>query len=218
MTIATYSDLKTAIQNHYARSDSTFTNRLDDFIDLAEDRIHYGDLGRYPSEPLRVLGIETTGDLTINAQSVAQPTGFLSARRLYLNTDPKADLEFLPPDRFWATDVAADSGSGKPICFTIEGSNFVFGPTPDATYTGKLLYHKKLDALSDSSTTNWLLTNSPGTYLYACLLEAALWDMDYERAEAFAVAFSGRMNALMRQDRRQRIPRVPLSMRADVVR
>lgn len=217
MTIASYSDLKTAVQNFYARSDTTFTNRLDDFIDLAEDRIHYGDQGRFPSQPLRVAGMETTGDLTISSQTVAVPSGFLGVRRLYLNTDPKVDLDYLAPDRFWAAYSVAASATGKPLYFTLEGTNFVFGPSPDATYTGKLAYWKKMDPLSDSATTNWLITNSPGTYLYACLLEAALWDKDYETAAIYAEGLAGRINSLNTQDRKFRVPRVPLTVRVDRV-
>jgi len=218
VAITTYAELKTAIENYYARSDSTFTARIDEFIDLAEDRIHYGDDGPLPSEPLRLVGMETTGDLTVSSQTVAQPTGFLAARRLYLNTDPKVDLEYMAPDRFWSASANTSGTSGEPKIFTIEGTNFVFGPSPDTSYTGKLAYWKKLDALSDSATTNWLITNSPGTYLYACLLEAAIWDKSFEDAAKYMAAYAGRVNALMGQDRKHRFPGTPLAARVDWVR
>ena len=189
MSIASYSDLKTAQQNWAARTDATFTNRQDDFIDMAEARFYWGcgEPGdSLYTPPLRVIGMETTGDLTISTQSVAQPTGFLEAIRLYMNTDPIVDLEFLPPDRFWNTTTVADGSTGQPKIYTMEGSNFVFGPSPDSSYTGKLLYYKKLSALSDSTTTNWLITNAPYAYLYAIMLEAMVWDKNYEEAAKYA--------------------------------
>ena len=217
MAITTYSQLKTSLQNWGIRSEATFTDRVDEFIDLAEDRIHYGsDDPEFPSEPLRIRGMETAADLTINAQTVAQPTGFLEVRRLYLNSDPKEDLDYLMPDRFWASADVATATTGKPKIFTIEGTNFVFGPSPDSTYTGKLLHWKKLDALSDAATTNWLITNAPGIYLYASMLEASIWMEDDGLAVKYARLYSSRINAMMRQDRASRYAG-PLSARPDVV-
>lgn len=219
MAITTYSELKTAVQNWAARSDSAFTSRLDEFIDLCEDRIHYGS-GRegdqYYSEPIRIRGMTTTGDLTISSQTVAQPTGFLEMIRIYLNSDPKNDLDYMPPDRFWASSINTGSTTGKPRCYTIEGTNFVFGPSPDSSYTGKLLYYKKLDALSDSATTNWMITNSPGVYLYGSLLEYALWEHDDQAASKYAALFSGRVNSLVAQDHRSKHG-TPLRVMADRV-
>jgi hypothetical protein len=202
MSIANYSELKSAIQNWIARSDDAFNLRMDDFIALAEDRIHYGS--GEPGEasytaPLRIRQMETSGDLTVSSQAVSLPTGFLQERRIYLNTDPKTDLKYLPPDRFWATSGNASGTSGKPVSYTIEGTDLVFGPSPDSSYTGKILYYKKLDALSASAATNWLILNSPGTYLYACLMEAALWDRNDEDAIKYQGLYHARVNALMRQ-------------------
>jgi len=207
MAITSYSELKSAIQNWAARSDTTFTDRIDEFIDLCEDRIHYGsgEEGQpYYSEPLRVRGMITSSDLAINAQSVSQPTGLLELIRIYLSTDPKVDLTYMTPDRFWSANINAVSTTGKPISYTIEGENFVFGPSPDATYTGKLLYYKKLDALSVSNTTNWLITNTPAIYLYGSLLEYAIWEQDNESALKYAGLYSARLNALISQDKRSR--------------
>lgn len=220
MSITTYTELKTALQNWYARSDETFTNRVDEFIDLAEDRIHYG--AGEPGEPtftqpLRIRGMETSANLTVSSQTVALPTGFLQERRLYLNTDPKTDLDYFPPDRFWATDAAVPSASGQPSIYTIEGTNIIFGPSPDTSYTGKILYFGKLDALSESATTNWLVTNAPTIYLYACLLEAAIWDRNDEEALKYAGLFRGRINSLVRQDKLSRYGGGSLSMRPDKV-
>lgn len=220
MAITNYSTLSTALQNWTARSDSTFTSRVDEFIALAEDRIHYGfgnEGEPFYSEPLRVRGMETTGDLTVSSQTVALPTGFLEHRRIYLNTDPKVDLDFMPPDRFWASSQNITNTSGKPSSFTIEGTNIIFGPSPDATYTGKFLYFAKLTGLSSDNATNWLITNSPGTYLYGCLTEAMIWDKNDDEATKYASLFRGRINALNRQDRRSRYGKTPLRQYVDRV-
>jgi len=215
MAINNYATLVTAVTNWAARSDTEFTNRIDDFIALAEDRIHYGDEGQFRTDPLRILGMETAADLTISAQSVAQPTGWLESKRLYINTDPLYDVEYMTPDRFWSSNAANSNTTGKPIIYTIEGTNFIFAYSPDSTYTGKLLFFKKMDALSSSLTTNWLIINSPGTYLYACILEYALWAEDDGKITKYAALFQGRINALIRQDSKARFSGSNLIVRTD---
>ena len=208
MAITQYSELVTAIQNWAARTDSTISNRVDEFITLAEDRLFYGDNSIVdakgnPLEPLRVRAMETTEDLTINSQSTALPTGFLSHRSLYLDTSEKGDLPYFPPDRFWQSG-AAQSTTGEPQIYTIEGDNIVVAPSPDTPYTGKLLCYKKLTGLSSGNTTNWLITNSPGTYLAATMLELSEFTMDVEQIGYWSKKVVGRVNALNRQDTESR--------------
>lgn len=41
--------------------------------------------------------------------------------------------------------TARTTETGKPVFYTMDGSNFKFGPRPDTTYTGKLLYYAAPD-------------------------------------------------------------------------
>lgn len=207
MAITDYSSLKTGIQNWTARTDTNFTDRIDDFIDSAENRIFYGfgEPGdRFYSPPLRILAMENTGDLTISSGTAAVPTGWLESIRLYLNTSPKDELEYYPPARFWETTAAASATTGPPKIYTMEGTNFRFAPVPDDSYTGKLSYYKKLDALSGSNTTNWLITNAPMVYLYGSLVEFGIWDMNDQTTSKYFDLYSGMIKSLMSQDRKAR--------------
>lgn len=214
MTISTYTELLTAIAQWIGDTgDSDISSNAPDLVTLAEQRIFYGADGPYESPPLRHRWLETSGDLTISSQTVALPSGFLSTRRLYLNTDPKVELDFLPPIDFWFRYTG--SVTGKPAAFTIEGENFVFGRSPDATYTGKLLYYKKLDALI-TTATNTLLTSAPGVYLYAALLEAAgLGVDDPAKLQSWYGMYRSAVGGLMRSDRLDRYSGAPLQIRGD---
>jgi len=214
MTISTYAELQTAVATWLAGSgDTEITGNVADLITLAEQRIFYGAEAPYESPPLRHRWLEASGDLTISAQSVALPSGFLGVRRLYLDTDPKVELDFLPPIDFWFRYTG--SATGRPAAFTIEGDNILFGRAPDATYTGKLLYYKKLDALS-TTPSNTLLTNAPGVYLYAALLEAsALGADDPGKAQYWHALFRSAIGGLMRSDRLDRYSGAPLQIRGD---
>jgi len=214
MAISNYSELKLSIANWIARDD--LTEDIDNFIDLAESRINYGSDDPYKSEPLSVLGMEQANeDITISAQMTSLPTGFLEARALYLDTSNKADLDYLPPDRFWQTTLAR-SGTAQPSIYTIQGTNLVVAPSPDTTYTGKISYFKKLDPLSSTTTTNWLITNAPNIYLYGALLEAYIFIKDYDEADKMFSHFRSSIGGLVNQDKRARHSGSSLVMRVDV--
>jgi len=163
-----YTSLKTELADFLARAD--LTSKVDTFIDFGE---------AWLNRELRLRAMQVAGDLTIDAQSIALPTGYLEARRLYLDTSPKRVLEYFPPEDFY--HIYAGSETGKPQLFTIEGDNILFAPSPDTTYTGKFLYYKPFTALDDTNTTNWLLTNHPDLYLAACIIAAEVFIMNDAR-------------------------------------
>jgi hypothetical protein len=77
-------------------------------------------------------------------------------------------LDYISPQDYWNRFVSTQNS--RPSCFTVEGSNFLFGPIPDAVYTAKCLYYKGLDALSSSAHA--VFTANPDVYLYGSLLAA----------------------------------------------
>lgn len=68
--------------------------------------------------------------------------------------------------------------TGQPYAFARDGSNLVFGPSPDTNYTLAGTYYAKLPALSPSNTSNWLITDAPDLILAAAMKEAAAYTMD----------------------------------------
>lgn len=204
MAIANYADLKTSLNNWSTRSEADVSDRHDEFIAIAEDMIFYGDESLM-LEPLRIRAMESTASLTISSQETSLPTGFLSARSFYLNTSKKEGMAYFPPDRFWSSIAASGSSTGQPSIYTIEGDNLVVAPAPDSTYTGKLLATVKLTGLSSSNTTNWLITNSPMTYLSACMLALSEYVRDINEVAYWSRKLAGRINALNRQDVKSRV-------------
>jgi hypothetical protein len=204
MAITTYAELKIAVANWLARDDAT--PRIPEFIALAEDRIAL-------DERLRIRAMETSGDLTISAQTVALPTGFISARSLYIDGTPKKRIEFIAPEDFWIRNLAGQTGLPKWV--TVEGENFVFGPAPDTTYTGKLLYWKRFTALSADTDTNWLLSNARGLLLYGALIEAADY-LEDPRGDRWKASFEIEVTKVQKSNRRDRYSGAPLVARSDV--
>jgi len=200
MSIASYADLKTALASWLNRSN--LNARIPDFIALCESRMMYGAQGAMVSEPLRIRAMEISADIAVSGQTAALPSGFLQARRLYLNCSPIVELDYVTPELFWRTYVSSDVA--QPRRFTAEGEKFVFGPAPDAAYTGKCLYYKKLAALAVDADTNWVLTNAPGVYLHGALAEAHLFTRNAPQAAEELALFAGAVNALNLADKADR--------------
>ena len=173
----TYADLKSDVADYLARSD--LTTQIPLFIKLAESRIR---------DMVRVRDMETTDDaFTVDAQVMVLPTGFLSMRRVIMDSTTSRELTYLPPERFWDSVVSWESGN--PEAFTIEGSNIVFGPSPSTSLTAKMLYTAAYAALSAETDTNWLLANAYDVYLYGALAEAKGFIEDDEQANKWLSQF-----------------------------
>lgn len=205
MAITNFGELKTAVENWLERDD--LTNRIPEFIAMAEDRVAQ-------DKRIRVRAMETSSDLTVNAQTVALPTRFIGARRLYLDGTPRRRLEFLPPEEFWIRHLATQTS--QPKFFTIEGENLVFGPAPDTTYTGKLLYYQRFAPFSADIDTNWIMSNARGLYLYGSLLEAVPFLEEDSRAITWSAFYDDLADKVKEADKRDRYTGSPLVMRSDV--
>lgn len=165
MAISTYTELKTAVGNWLHRAGETeIVARIPEFITLAENRIN---------RRIRLIEQETeaTAPYSGSSNKVDLPAGFIEL--LDLKVKKATDSDFLyelvrhvPSDRI---QEYYSTATGKPLKYAIR-SQIEFDRLPDMAYTLKMHYVKKWDIASD--TTNWLLTNHPGVYLYGTLLEA----------------------------------------------
>lgn len=185
MSITNYSELKTAIENWLDRDD--LTSRVPEFIALAEADI-FNDL--------RIRQMETRTDVTIDDEYVTIPTGFLEAKRFHIVASPIHLMEYRSPEQLnaWASSTA-----GKPDYYTVIGSEFQFNATPDESYTGKLVYFKEPTALSDSNTSNDILSKYPNIYLYAALVAAEPFLGNDNRIVTWKAMYRGSVNTANQQ-------------------
>jgi hypothetical protein len=194
MAISDYAGLVEAAQKWCARSDTTFTNQMPNFIVMAEDRIYNGsdlDGGALYSAPLRTAVMETTATLSVVSGSVALPTRYLGARKVFRSSD-RVGLDFMPPERFAVWD--ASSSGGDPGYYTIEAGTLKVTPT----YTGNLLvtYYRGFAPLTVEANSNDLLTTHPMVYLSATLFEAFGFIQDIELAMGHLAKLRAAINGL----------------------
>jgi len=191
MALSTYAELKTSIGDWLNRSDLSAT--IPDFISLAEAQIE---------RTLRTRQMIVRANASFDQQYGALPADFLEAKSLKLtSTNPPTPLSFLTIDLL-DEQSSSYTASGKPKFFGVVGNQLRILPTPDGTYTTELTYFAKLTKLSNSVTTNWLLTSSPDIYLYGALLQAAPYLQDDARIQTWATLYERALNDLRTADDR----------------
>ena len=207
MAINTYATLQTAVANWLDRSD--LTDRIPEFIALAEARMNRTlRLAIMLNVDETTLGGATA--LVAGTRDYALPSGYLQMVDFHLRTSPITTLSYLTPEnmnRMWA-----GSQGGKPLAYTIFSDNASgtpiksvrLGPSPGSAYDYSIMFYKKIDALSDSNTTEQMLTNNPDVYLYGALLEAEPFLMNDQRVGLWLAAFEKAIADLQEQDNKDR--------------
>ena len=206
MALTTYTTLKASIANWLNRSDLT-SEIADDFIKLTEADFN---------SKLRVRKMIAQSSFTIDSETEALPTGFLQVRDIYiLNGNTKVPLTYTTPSQMDST--VGTSTTGLPNSFTILGDTFRFSPKPDATYTAFINYYKSFDALSDTTTTNYILTTHPAIYLYGSLFHAAnfLGGINPQQVQTWQQMFATAMERLELNDREDQVSGSPLQIRGE---
>lgn len=205
MAITNYTGLVSAVRDWLGRSNDTVyltDDRIADCIRFAESDIF---------ERLRVKEMESFDYMTVDAQSEALPSGCIGIRRAYVDTDPIVELQYMAPPQFWGT--FSQVITGKPWAYTQEGELIVYGPTPDQTYTVKILYWKRLDALSPNANPNFLFQRQPDLWLYGTLAHACVFTQDDERLATFKGAFAEAMDRADGSNEKSRWSGSPLVVR-----
>lgn len=160
MAVTNYSELKTAFGASGWFLGRDMTTQVDEIIDLAE---------AYLNTKLRCRQMETTTDLTPASNVCTLPTDYLEYKRVVEKASIRRRLDYITEDA--ADRLYPTRSSGLACHFMIVGSSLT--ALPLSANDIELTYYQKVPALSDSATTNWLLTAHPGLYVAACKMYAA---------------------------------------------
>ena len=174
----TYAELKSNIATYLNRSD--LTDVIDSFIDSTESEFN---------RRLRVKGMIKRATATLDSLYISVPTDWLEAINIQIDS---GDFSPLFQQSIESLDVyrkSNDNVTGQPIYFALVDDTIEFAPTPDGSYTVQLTYYGKIDALSDSNTSNFLSTGYPDAYLYGSLKHASIYLMEDERVPLFTAQF-----------------------------
>ena len=192
MALANYSDLKASLADFLNRDD--LTSVIPDFIALAETQMQ---------REVRHHKMVERAEGEVDTRYSAFPADYLESIRFHVNDDRSSIIELVS-----LTDMLRyrneNSATGKPRYYAISGENFEVYPSPDTTYSTELMYYRTLPSLSDSNTTNWLLTNYPDAYLYGSLSQSAPYLKDDERLAVWAGVYSTAVASINNESHRIR--------------
>lgn len=188
----TYANLKTAVADWLNRQD--LTSQIADYITLAEAHMN---------RELDCREMYARQTLTISGEFLSLPCDFAGVRSFRLNTNPVQRLEYVKPDAMDDIYDAAAISPGLPIYYTIDGDKFCFSRVPDSAYQARLRYRRRLCALSDATSCNWVLEKHPDAYLYGALLQAAPFLMDDDRLRTWGVLYKSTIDEINADDAKQ---------------
>lgn len=191
MTISTYAELQTAIKDWMKRQ-GLASGKVQDFITLAEAKLNR-------KIPAVLTDATLTGTLDIRRISISS-NSCVEALALFLVDSSGNETELTKK-----TDgtFSYSGSSGTPRFWAIEGTNIDFDCPLNATSLSFRLHFKQRFALSDSATTNWLLTNHPDLYLSAAIVWGGIFTSDDQRIATHAAMLEEGIAEVRREIGRQ---------------
>lgn len=181
--ITDYASLKAAVADYLNRTD--LTSQIATFVQLHEAKMN---------RELRVPQMMVRAEATSSAEYIPVPADFLQDYSLKIEADPPHPaLKYIGQDEAKTLKAA---GLTQTLYYTIVGNSFELIADPVENVDVELVYYGRITALSDSNTTNWLLTSHPDLYLYGALLESVPYLKDDERLQTWFAARQQAMDAL----------------------
>lgn len=200
MALDNYANFKAAITRMTGRND--ISDIVDDALNIADKEIYAN-----PEQPLRIRNLETrsTASVSTSSRFLALPGNFIHMRRLKLQlSGGDADVEYRTPEQ-----LEVYGTSGIPKFFTVT-SQLEFDRTPDSAYTAEMQYFQRLAIISDSNTTNDILTNFPNIYVYGTLAYLYKFAAEEEKSQFYYQEFIKAIAGANKQDRRGRYGASPI--------
>jgi hypothetical protein len=172
---ATYATLQAKVVDLLHRTGETAIEAL------APDWIGYAEAEMQAR--VKLLEFETRATVTITAGAGTLPTGYMGMRSV--SWDGIGTLEYIEPDAYDALR-ANDSGEGH--YYTVTGAQILTTPMGDGEVD--CLYLARFTPLSDSNTSNAILTNFPDVYVYGALKHASVWTQDDAAVQKYGLMFN----------------------------
>lgn len=202
MALSTYSEIKSTIADYLNRADLTAV--LPSFVTLAESKFN---------RELRTRDMLTRVQTTSDDEYVSLPTDFLQHYSLELDAaSAQPPMDYIGPQEAKVLKAQNRTASTTYYYTVIDGA-FEIIPAPGSDLDLRMVYYAKIPALSDSNTTNWLLTKSPDLYLYSALLEASPYLKDDDRVQLWAAARQQVMDAMNLESERAMRSSIQLTAR-----
>jgi len=212
MSISTFAELKSSIADFLNRSD--LTTVIPSFISLSEAQINR-DVRHWRMDKITAINANAGVSESI------LPENYLETNSVTWTFDsghPKS-LNFVTNKVFAERKYNAQGTLGTPEIFSFKNNANVPAhfiqilPAPSSSGFVTIDYMERVPALSDSTTTNWLLSEAPDIYLYGSLLHAAPYLQDDERIAVWAQLYGAAVKQLNESSEKGKFSPDSLGMR-----
>lgn len=195
--IQVYDDLVAAIGKYLKRQD--LAAMIPDFIQFIEEEFNY----TVWVNARRAQYIFTPGDAVFPAPSdMEKPIQAYFGGRL---------LDYFPIG--WESQYASGSVPQIGNGYQIIGNNISLS-VPQLGQIFQLDYYQTLEGLSESNESNWLLEDSPTSYLAGALFHAFSYTRDADKAAYWLQMKDTAIQRYIDQDKANRYPEAQLTIRA----
>lgn len=182
MAITTYAELKTSIADFLNRDD--LTSIIPTFISLAEAQI---------ARDLRHWKQEKRVTTSVDERYENLPNDWLELKMIALATGKM--MQTISSSEM-AERRAQSNIAAEPRFVRVTADQLEFYPTPTTATSIAMLYYARIPTLSDSATTNWLLTDAPDVLLYGSLVHSAPYLSDDTRTQIWASLYQSGIDKL----------------------
>ena len=188
--MTTYAELVQNIKDFMEDDGTEFSNEIDKFIDLAEIRISRDVI---PPEFKR----KVTSAFSANDPFLTMPTDLVTLEHLQVINSNVRTLLLLKSDEFITEYWPNRTSTGVPKYYTyFDTSTIYVAPTPSSNLSIELSYKRRLPALSSSNTSNWTSINAADALLYACLIEASVFNRNYNLQDRYTAMYQQAVKAI----------------------
>ena len=187
MAIDSFTSLRDSIARWIRNADAIV--QIPDFIALAEARIT-ADL-----MTVRPMWQRSRAALTSGESTIATPDDCMSFVGCALVLS--GELVEIPVIAITSVQFASTT-TGRPTCCAVSGETLHVYPPADQTYTLEMIYHRRLPAISDSVTSNWVLEQAPQLYLYGALIESSGYTGESARIPQWEAMYEGALSRLQK--------------------
>ena len=202
-TITNYSTLQSTIADYLNRAD--LTSQIQTFIQFAE-----ADL----NTRLRCREMIVRSEVSSSNEYIDLPSDWLEGINIHIE-DGTSPLRYITLDE--ADRVNKSQAFSQPAFYSIMDGAIQIVPPSATPIELIMVYYGKIPALSDSNTTNWLLTKAPDVYLYGALSHSAPFLMDDARMATFGQVYLARVQSLIDESAKSLHSGSPLIARSRTV-
>lgn len=212
--IQDYASLAQAIQDFSHRP--TLAPFVDYFIQDGEDRLYTTILELMEGSGLMAMEAALSGAIDATTGTLAVPSGFLSLKNAYLETDVGNPALTRKSSQWIYEHYPLRTAQGMPSFIAIENGAFIFGPFPDDAYDIGGTYYARAAGLSAANSTTWMTTDIPQTLLAACMISVGKWLKDPQAVQQWNAEMQERLGAICAAEKAARYTGGDLAINASM--